>query len=297
MQKLILIVMLVLLSSSYCGYADQNLVELVKKVRPSVVLIETYNKFKIPVQQGSGFFINNKGDLATNKHIIEGAYSATVQLISGEEYSVEGVSAIDEERDVVILRVKNKDAETPFLKPIDVLPLIGEDIVVVGNPLGLESTVSKGIVSAIRNVPAIGNILQISAPISQGSSGSPVLNMEGQVVGIASFTLEEGQALNFAITSETILSLKSKDKPTKFSELSSLFQSTPKKSTWFPAVKAVNNPCLKFLPTDWWLVGNFNPKAYFTFIEALAEDNPFPDMVMDQYIEILKGMVGIDPRK
>lgn len=297
MQKRILMITFLLLSVPYTGHADQSLVELVKKVRPSVVLIETFNRYKAPVQQGSGFFVNNKGDLATSKHIIEGAYSATVKLISGEEYSVEGASAIDVERDVVILRVKTKGEETPFLKPVNVLPLVGEDIVVVGNPLGLESTVSKGIVSAIRKVPAMGNILQISAPISQGSSGSPVLNMKGEVVGIASFILEEGQALNFAIPSETILSLKSKGKPTKLSELSLLFQSVSKKSTLFPAVKAVNNPCLKFLPANWWLVGNFNPKAYFTFIEALAEDNPFRAMVMDQYIEMLKGMIGIDPRK
>ena len=76
-----------------------------------------------------------------------------------------------------------------------------------GSPLGLENTVSDGIVSAIRDVPDFGKVIQITAPISPGSSGSPVLNMQGEVIGIASFQMVEGQNLNFAIPSEKIISL------------------------------------------------------------------------------------------
>jgi tetratricopeptide (TPR) repeat protein len=78
---------------------------------------------------------------------------------------------------------------------------------VYGSPLGLENTVSDGIVSAIRDIPDYGRIIQITAPISPGSSGSPVLNMQGEVIGIASFQMVEGQNLNFAIPSEKITSL------------------------------------------------------------------------------------------
>ena len=76
-----------------------------------------------------------------------------------------------------------------------------------GSPLGLENTVSDGIVSAIRDIPDYGRIIQITAPISPGSSGSPVLNMQGEVIGVASFQIVEGQNLNFAIPSEKISSL------------------------------------------------------------------------------------------
>jgi tetratricopeptide (TPR) repeat protein len=78
---------------------------------------------------------------------------------------------------------------------------------VYGSPLGLGNTVSDGIVSAIRDIPDFGKVIQITAPISPGSSGSPVLNMNGEVIGIAFFQMIEGQNLNFAIPSEKITSL------------------------------------------------------------------------------------------
>jgi tetratricopeptide (TPR) repeat protein len=88
------------------------------------------------------------------------------------------------------------------------VPQEGESIVVVGNPFGLEGSVSNGIVSAVREISGYGKIIQITAPISPGSSGSPVVNMFGQVIGIASLQAAEGQSLNFAIPSERILQLK-----------------------------------------------------------------------------------------
>lgn len=188
--------------------ADVNLVELAKKVRPAVVLIETFDKEKKPVGQGSGFFINDKGHLITNHHVIERAYSATIKTVTGKRYSVEGVLAAEINADAVKLLVNVGGSKVPFLTPVAVLPSVGEDIAVVGNPFGLESTVSKGIVSAVRKVPTFGYIVQISAPISPGSSGSPVLNMKGQVVGIAMFVLTEGQSLNFAVPSQTIMDLE-----------------------------------------------------------------------------------------
>jgi hypothetical protein len=73
---------------------------------------------------------------------------------------------------------------------------------VIGTPLGLEQTVSDGIVSARREIPGFGRIVQMTAPISPGSSGSPVLNMRGEVVGVATFLIDMGQNLNFAIPAE-----------------------------------------------------------------------------------------------
>ncbi len=90
----------------------------------------------------------------------------------------------------------------PFLRVAKTLPEAGDRVLVVGNPEGLERTVSEGIVSAVRNVGDYGNVIQISAPISPGSSGSPVLNLKGEVVGVATFVDKEGQNLNFAVSAE-----------------------------------------------------------------------------------------------
>ncbi len=187
---------------------DINLVELSKRVRPAVVLIETLDKDNNPLGLGSGFFINDKGHLITNRHVIEGAYSATAKIMSGDVYLIEGVLAADAYSDVVKLAVKIEEGKTSFVEPVKTLPSVGEDIVVVGNPFGLESTVSEGIVSAIRDIPSFGPILQITAPISSGSSGSPVLSMKGEVIGIATLILTEGRALNFAIPADKIKKLQ-----------------------------------------------------------------------------------------
>ena len=283
------------------AHADLSTVELSKRVRPAVVLIQSFDKDQVPLGQGSGFFVSPKGDLITNKHVIKGAHTATVRLATGALYFVEGVSAVDPDSDIVKLRVKLNGRKTPFVAPTDLLPQVGEDIVVVGNPLGLESTVSKGIVSAIRDISTVGNVLQISAPISPGSSGSPVLNMKGQVVGIATFILKEGQALNFAIPSKTILGLSSESQLTKLSETAQLFPDASgfDLSASLPTIKASDNPCLKFLTVDSWLVGNVNIKAYFDFLEEFSDNpaNAAAAAMITQYTEMIKGLVGIDLQK
>jgi tetratricopeptide (TPR) repeat protein len=87
-------------------------------------------------------------------------------------------------------------------------PQEGESVVVIGNPFGLEGSVTNGIVSAVRDIPTFGRIIQITAPISPGSSGSPVVNMQGQVIGVATLQITGGQSVNFAIPSERISQLQ-----------------------------------------------------------------------------------------
>jgi tetratricopeptide (TPR) repeat protein len=197
-----------LLTFPFSAKADENLVELVKKTKSAVVLIQTFDDNNQPIGQGSGFFVNNKGHIVTNHHVIEGAYRATVKTSSGMEYPVEGVIAKNADADIVKLVVNIPAANITFLNLSEIVPSEGQDIVVIGNPLGLESTVSTGIVSAARDIPAFGKIIQITAPISPGSSGSPVINSKGEVIGIATLVVTEGQNLNFAIPSEKIIALK-----------------------------------------------------------------------------------------
>jgi len=199
--------------------AAEDTVKLVKNVKPAVVLIQTFDANSRPSGSGSGFFINNKGHIITNHHVIEGAYSATIKTSAGKEYPVQGIIAKDIEADIVKLSVNIPDANIVPLKLSTAIPSEGEDVIVIGNPLGLESTVSTGIVSAVRDIPAFGKILQITAPVSPGSSGSPVLNTKGEVIGIATFIATKGQNLNFAVPSDKIIALKETSKTLTFNAL------------------------------------------------------------------------------
>lgn len=188
-------------------FAQDFLPELVKRIKPSSVAIETFDSKGNPLSRGSGFFIA-ADRIVTNRHVIEKSSRVEVHLMDGKKFVVKGVLAIDGEGDLALLQVDVPKALAIPLPIVRAVPQEGESIVVVGNPFGLEGSVSNGIVSAVREISGYGKIIQITAPISPGSSGSPVVNMYGQVIGIASLQAAEGQSLNFAIPSERILQLK-----------------------------------------------------------------------------------------
>jgi Tfp pilus assembly protein PilF len=186
--------------------AQDLLPELVRRIKPSAVAIETYDSRGEKLSRGSGFFIETDR-IVTNRHVIEGAYRAEIHSSTGAVYPVKGVLAVDAEGDIAVLKIDTPANVRPL--PLDrTSPQEGESIVVIGNPLGLEGSVTNGIVSAVRDIPTFGRIIQITAPISSGSSGSPVVNMKGQVIGIATLQITGGQSVNFAIPSERISQLQ-----------------------------------------------------------------------------------------
>jgi S1-C subfamily serine protease/Tfp pilus assembly protein PilF len=185
----------------------ENLPSLIKRIKPSTVIIFAYDDKGEFLKLGSGFFISQNGDLITNYHVIQGASSAEIKTADEKTYPITYIVAGDEQNDIIRLSVNIPSPDVYPLSLSQTIPEVGERIIVYGSPLGLENTVSDGIVSAIRDIPDYGRIIQITAPISPGSSGSPVLNMQGEVIGIASFQMVEGQNLNFAIPSEKISSL------------------------------------------------------------------------------------------
>ena len=187
--------------------AAGNLSKLVTKIQPAVVTVANFDINKNIAGIGSGFFIDDRGYLITNFHVLKGAYSAEVKMRNGDKYPVVSVVAEDESSDLIKVFVDTGTRVISSVKISDHSPDIAERVVVVGSPLGLDQTVSEGIVSAIREMPGIGTFFQISAPISPGSSGSPVINMNGDVVGVATFQSVIGQNLNFAVSSEAILNL------------------------------------------------------------------------------------------
>ena len=180
---------------------------MVKRIEPSVVVILTYDEKGEALGQGSGFFISQDGDVITNRHVLSGAIRAEVKIAEGKVYPVMQVRAEDTEGDLLRLSVDIPEEAVHFLTISTSTPQAGEQVFIIGNPLGLEKTVSDGIISAVREVPGFGRIIQTTAPVSPGSSGSPVININGEVIGVATFIIIEGQNLNFAIPGERIARL------------------------------------------------------------------------------------------
>jgi tetratricopeptide (TPR) repeat protein len=201
------VIFLFCIAVSYPLLAQENLPAIIKKIQPSVLTILTYDKNGKDLAQGSGFFIRNNGDVITNRHVLEGASSADVKTAQGKVYPITRVVAEDTEGDLILVSVNiPPDAVYPLLVSASI-PEVGERVIVIGSPLRLEKTVSDGIVSAVREIPQFGKIIQITAPISPGSSGSPVVNMKGEVIGVATLQAVEGQNLNFAISSVRVAKL------------------------------------------------------------------------------------------
>jgi S1-C subfamily serine protease len=181
----------------------------------SVVLLEMKDSNGQPLSLGSGFFISND-IVATNAHVIEGASSGTAKLI-GDTHVLQilGTVAVDRHADLALLKV-NSPAPALVLAA-SASPSVGDKVYVVGSPLGLEGTFSEGIISAVRKVGA-DSILQMTAPISPGSSGGPVIDNSGAVIGVAVATFQYGQNLNLAVPASYLSGLLAS--PSK--ELSSL---------------------------------------------------------------------------
>ena len=202
-------------------FAQENLPDVVRRVKPAVVAIATYDANGDALMTGSGFFIR-PGQVVTNLHVIRGAQRSEIRTLDGKGrvYPVAGIVAIDQEGDLAILSVNMPLERARSSEVASALPDEGEKIFVIGNPLKLEGSVSDGIVSAVREVPSIGKIIQITAPISHGNSGSPVFNMKGQIVGVVTVKVTNGQNINLAIASARVSGLVP-GKLRSFAELSS----------------------------------------------------------------------------
>jgi S1-C subfamily serine protease len=191
----------------------QSAQEIAKRAFASTVLLVLEDANGQPVSLGSGFFVRDS-EIASNLHVIAGAARGYAKLVGQKpKYDIEGITAADAERDLVILRVPGARAPALNLASSNAVQ-VGETVYAVGNPHGLEGTFSQGIVSSMREVGP-DRLLQITAPISPGSSGGPVLNGKGEVIGVSVATFRGGQNLNFAIPADYLRTLFGKVTPTK----------------------------------------------------------------------------------
>ncbi len=190
---------------------DLNLIE---EVTASTVLLVMNDSNNNPISMGSGFFVQ-PNTIATNHHVIEGAAHGTVNLVGmPKKYTIDSVFAIDKDNDLALLKVStSSDIKSLTLINDSETVRRGEGVFVVGNPKGLEGTLSVGIIS---NLHPLGDNkrLQMTAPISPGSSGGPVLNRNGEVIGVAVGSNQAlgAQNLNFAIPSNYLKKLLNQSK-------------------------------------------------------------------------------------
>lgn len=185
--------------------------QIAQKTFPSIVLLMMEDTNGQPLSLGSGFFVND--DLvATNLHVVEGASQGYAKIVGKKQkYDIAGLVGVDPRRDLLLLKITG--AKAPSLSLGDSRRVaVGDEVYTVGNPQGLEGTFSQGIVSGVRKIGK-DTLLQITAPISPGSSGGPVLNTEGKVIGVAVATFKGGQNLNFAIPSSYLALLLQDIKP------------------------------------------------------------------------------------
>ena len=186
--------------------------QIAKSVLTSTVLIVMEDANGKSISSGSGFFIE-RGMIATNLHVVEGVLKGYVKRVgTNKKYPIIGIAAMDSRQDLAILIVSDFGAPILPLGNSDKVQ-VGESIYVAGNPIGfLEGTFSNGIVSGVREFRVDSKRIQITAPISKGSSGGPVLNSKGEVIGVAVSTITAGQNLNFAIPSDYLNELLNKVK-------------------------------------------------------------------------------------
>ena len=180
-------------------------ISVVEKAAPSLVYLEVENEEGETIGMGSGVFVA-PGVVATCYHVIEGATRGYVWTMDSE-YGVEvlGVVASDPERDAVLLHVASTDV--PYLE-LCLESEQGERVFAMGNPFGFERTISEGIVSG-RREDGEHDLIQFTNPISDGSSGGPLLKADGAVLGLAMGGLRRAQDINFAVSAGVVRELLS----------------------------------------------------------------------------------------
>ena len=211
---LFIVTFTVLLFCSTNNATAQTVPEIAEKALAATVYLEMQDSNGKTLGFGSGFFVK-PNLIATNYHVIAGASSGTAKLVGKHTtYKIEGLTATYKYNDLALLKVPASGIKPLPIGNSDAVK-IGETVYVIGNPKGLEGTFSDGTISSRHGGHAKGR-LQMTAPISPGSSGGPVLNKKGEVIGVSYAILENGQNLNFVIPSlylKTLLALSGTVKP------------------------------------------------------------------------------------
>ncbi len=185
--------------SPYAHLVELTPEQIYARCAPAVFYVEIYDEYGWCIKTGSGFFLTEEGLAVTNYHVISGADSASITVSdTGEVYPVAGVYDYSAEEDWAVLQIDGSGFQTLEIGDPG-YDVGGATVYAIGSPLGLQNTISAGIISNPARVDGGMTYIQMSAAISPGSSGGALLNKYGQVIGITSATYTSGQNLNLSI--------------------------------------------------------------------------------------------------
>jgi S1-C subfamily serine protease len=185
-----------LLLAPLVAAAQMTPADIAKKAIPAVVFIKGLT-IDGKEATGSGFIVDPSGVIVTNLHVVQGLKTAAVKLANGDVYDQVNIKAFDERKDLAVIQIQGFSLPTLEMGNSDELQP-GVPVTLVGNPMGLEGSVSTGVVSGIRNDGGF-RVIQTDAAANPGNSGGPLLDGQGKAVGVLSFKLRGAESLNFCI--------------------------------------------------------------------------------------------------
>jgi S1-C subfamily serine protease len=187
--------------AALCGQARESRELKLDDLKRAVVIVTTFDQSGQPLLQGSGFFVTSD-TIVTNLHVITSATAIHIKTFSGTTLIVQTVLACDAVSDLALLQVTGRAAAV--LAVDAARPTEGEPIILLSNPRGSTWRVARGVVGRTWEFASTGSRLQITTDVFPGSSGGPVINRHGRVVGIAVMRMESGDNLNFAVPAASL---------------------------------------------------------------------------------------------
>ena len=262
---------------NYSNSLSQSLTaeQIYKKVSGAVVVVHAYDENDKFSAQGSGVVINDKGYVVTNYHVLSG--NERLEILHGKEVvPYVDIIGIDVEKDILILKIEAK--KFPAIKIGDSKSLnIGQRVYAIGSPMGLENSISEGIISGLRSVDeSKRNFIQITASISTGSSGGAVVNDKGELIGISTLTAMKGQNLNFAIPIDEVANVEissySQNSAYKDFEIFKKGYDANEKGNYKDAVKYYSLFIHKYPNSDKAYINRGNTKVQLSDFKGAIED-------------------------
>jgi hypothetical protein len=264
---------------------------------PAVMRVQSTLWLGDPVGSGTGFFISPDGLFVTNYHVIKDGNWVNVIHPSGSVFEVEGVRGVSEAEDVVVLKLKVDKISHLQIGGSSTID-VGAHVFAIGNPKGLENTISEGIISGKRETEGDRFLLQTTAAISPGSSGGPLIDTKGRAVGVTTSFLAGGQNLNFAVPTAVIQRLLEKE--TALQPLTSV----TKKIELPPAPKANTEEPKPETPQSafnverqrklWERIEADKPQQFRTRLRVTCADPEYKALLESKFLGALRGLSGVE---
>jgi len=195
--KTIFLILLISTSIFAQNRSSKSPSEIAREQSKAVVVLEALDERGSVLGQGSGFIVTPNGAIVSNLHVVQGAAMVRVKLPNGDVYKTADLVEVDDAKDIVVIKIKGFKLPVVTLGDSDKAE-VGEQVVAISSPEGLTNSISTGVISGVRRFDT-HRVFQLTAPISNGSSGGALFNSKGEVIGIITYLFKSGQNINFAV--------------------------------------------------------------------------------------------------